>query len=194
MKSYFCKRLYEEINFDADNVYVCCGNSLGPSFCTPNLSNDKNYYKNLLTWRKKCTKDAYLGHLAKECKNCNMLEEREISYLDYWKSKLNLNTPFKLKNIIVKSYRQCEYSCVYCLEHRYTQGKKTLDVSKSQFYDFVPILESLIEENLIDKENVRLEIQGGSISVWDEFENILQIATDYGIKDITKLNLIKMII
>ena len=32
MKSYYCKRLYEEINFDAEHVYVCCGKSLGPSF------------------------------------------------------------------------------------------------------------------------------------------------------------------
>ena len=51
MKSYYCKRLYEEINFDADNVYVCCGNSLGPSLCTPNLSDDKNYYKIVFTFK-----------------------------------------------------------------------------------------------------------------------------------------------
>lgn len=44
MKSYYCKRLYEEINFDAEDIYVCCGMSLGPSF--PIYSDKEKSIKN----------------------------------------------------------------------------------------------------------------------------------------------------
>ena len=61
MKSFYCKRLYEEINFDAEKIYVCCGKSLGPSFPIPpkNISNYESFLNKLVSWRFKCIKNAY---------------------------------------------------------------------------------------------------------------------------------------
>lgn len=185
MNRHFCKRLYEEINFDADKIYVCCGMSLGPSFeVLKKEQKSKKYIKTLLSWRKNVTRFAYFGKLPEQCINCKELEVKKVSVWENIKEYFfNPQSCFCLKNIIVKSYRQCEFSCLYCLERRYTKGKKTTDVTKSEFYDFLPIFKELIKNNMIDRDNVRLEIQGGSISVWDEFEEVLNCAVGYGIKN-----------
>lgn len=183
MKSYYCKRLYEEINFDAENIYVCCGHSLGPSFEIYNKQkNLKKYIKTLLNWRKSITELAGMGNVSPECRNCIQLEVSDISFKNYILEKFKRKNLFQLKNIIIKSFRQCEFSCAYCLERKYTKGKKTTKVEKSNFYDFLPIFKEIIKNNMIDKNEVRLEFQGGSIAVWDEFKDTLKYAVDYGIK------------
>lgn len=189
MKSYYCKRLYEEINFDAENVYVCCGKKLGPSIETPNKSNMNisEYCKKLIKWKFKSAQNAYLGNISPQCKDCIELEDREITFFDFFKMKFLpffYRKKFRIKNIIIKSYRQCELSCIYCLEKKYTKGKQTNTVEKSEFYDFLPILNSLIEQNLLDKNDLRLEIQGGSFSVWDEFIPVLSKIKNHGISNI----------
>lgn len=194
MKSYYCKRLYEEINFDAENVYVCCGKSLGPSFetpqkkCTHNTTININKYCNkLIDWKLSSARKAYIGNVSENCKNCIELEEREITTSDFLLMKIfpNLKTKkFKIKNIIVKSFRQCELSCIYCLERRYTQGKKVKIKTKSDFYNLLPIFDALTNQNLLDKKELRIEFQGGSISVWDEFLPMLNKIKDLGINNV----------
>lgn len=193
MKSYYCKRLYEEINFDAENVYVCCGKSLGPEFSSPSIlkseSNKsfsciKEYCTKLNKWKYNVAKDAYLGKISEKCKNCIELKTREITLKDYLRVKLlpeRFCNEFKIKNIIVKSYRQCELSCLYYLERKYTKGQTTPVMCKSEFYDLFPIINSLISENMLDNKNLRIEFQGGSISVWDEFLPILNQVVDCGV-------------
>lgn len=192
MKSYYCKRLYEEINFDAENVYVCCGKSLGPSFETPTHThnttiNINKYCDKLIDWKLSSARNAYIGSVSEHCKNCIELEEREISTLEFLLMKIFPKLKikkFKIKNIIVKSFRQCELSCVYCLEKRYTNGKKIKVKTKSDFYDFLPVFDSLIKQNLLDTKELRIEFQGGSISVWDEFLPILNKIKDLGINNV----------
>lgn len=183
MKSYFCKRLYEEINFDAENIYVCCGKSLGPSYKVPERNPSAKYLNDLIKWKQNCAKQAYLGEVSTSCLGCCELQEQEISKQDYLKAKFFNTKKFPIRNIIVKTYRQCELSCLYCLERKYTKGQKTTVIEKSNFYDFLPIAKELIKKNLIDKYT-RLEIQGGSFTVWDEFLKILDLFVKFGIKDI----------
>lgn len=187
MKSYYCKRLYEEINFDAENVYVCCGKSLGPAFDVPQNTSIKEYCKKLINWKYNSVRNAYINKISDECKNCLELEKREISFFDFISIKffpIFFYKKFKIKNIIIKSFRQCELACVYCLEKRYTKGKKITNIVKSDFYNFLPIFDSLLNQNLLDKQDLRIEFQGGSISVWDEFIPLLEKIKDTGIKNI----------
>ena len=187
MKSYYCKRLYEEVNFDAENIYVCCGMSLGPSFSVPNPQKEKlsSFIRKLIDWKTNCSKEAYLGNVAEQCKNCIELQEREISKWEYYKTKFSpksvVRKKFPVKNIIVKSYRQCELSCIYCLERRYTKGHKTFEVCKSEFYDFLPLFKAFINEGVLDKKLLSIEFQGGSITVWDEFLPALKEAKDFNV-------------
>lgn len=90
MKSYYCKRLYEEINFDAENVYVCCGKSLGPSFKTPNNTSEtmEQYLNNLIKWKYSVAGNAYIGNVPEQCLNCIELQEKEISPSEFLKTKL----------------------------------------------------------------------------------------------------------
>lgn len=188
MKSYYCKRLYEDINFDAENVYVCCGASLGPAYPIPKQEekfNYEHYLKSLINWRYNCIKNAYLGNISEKCKNCIELEPKRIYLKDFLKTKFFAKvSSFPIKNIVIKSYRQCEFACVYCLERKYTKGKKTLEITASEFYNFLPILNTLINKKLINNKDLRIEFQGGSFSVWDEFQEILDKVVNYGVSEI----------
>ena len=42
----------------------------------------------------------------------------------------------------------------------------------------------MIEQDLLDKNDLRIEFQGGSISVWDEFLPVLNRIKEYGISEV----------
>ena len=183
MKTYYCPHLYNEINFDAENIYICCGMSLGPSHEVYNPEKWKSYddfVKDLLKWRQNVSKQAFLGNIPEQCKNCLEIQKSDISPADYLKGKFF--GKFPIKHIIIKPFRQCELSCVYCLEKKYTKGKTTTEVVKSEFYDFLPIFKKMVENKIIATEDVEICFQGGSISVWDEFDEVVDMAHKYGIK------------
>ncbi|MCR5260409.1 MAG: radical SAM protein [Candidatus Gastranaerophilales bacterium] len=184
MKRYYCNHMFNEINFDVEKIMMCSGISAGASHELYDEKKGKSYDEfitELLKWRKSVVKKAFCGLIPKECKNCLELEEKDISLSDY----LNgiFKNDFPISKIYVKTYRQCELSCVYCLERRFTHGKQTLEVVKSDYYDFLPIMKKMTEMNMIDKENTLISFHGGSISVWDEFDDVIDTAYNYGIKN-----------
>jgi len=184
MKAYYCKHLYNEMNFDINNIYICCGSSLGPSHEVYNPEKWKSYddfVKDLLKWRQNISKQAYSGNIPEQCENCIELKKIDISLKDYLKGKFFNKYP--IRHIIIKPFRQCEMACIYCLERRITHGKTTLEVSKSDYYEFLPIFKKMIENKIIATEDVEICFQGGSISVWDEFEEVLDLAYKYGVKN-----------
>ena len=180
--------MFHEINFDIEKIQICSGISAGASHELYNEKKWKSYdkfIKDLFKWRKAVVKQAFLGKIPQECKNCIELQTRDIKLTDYLKGKFI--DDFPIKKIFVKTYRQCELSCIYCLERRLTKGKQTHEVVKSDYYDFIPILKKMTEMKIIDKKNTSIEFHGGSISVWDEFNDVVDIAYKYGIKNFTFL-------
>lgn len=178
MKSYYCRRLFEDLNFSVEKVYICSGLAKSIGFDIPN-KNEKigKYIKRLISWRKKIYNFALNNKIPEQCLGCKELQKTEISFLQYLKNLTKINN-YKIKNIVVKSFRQCEYACVYCLEKGYTKGEKTTEIIQSKYYNFKPILEKLIHYNLIDHD-VCIEFQGGSISVLDEFDELLNIINNF---------------
>ncbi len=185
IKTFYCKKLHEDINFDAECIYTCCGPQPGPGYKLPNENTDmKKYCKQFAKWKYRIAKMPFIGKMPKECKNCLELKTKDISLSDLIRNKfLFKKEQAKIKNIIFKSFKQCELACVYCSEKRYTKGKKTQEIQKSDFYNTLPLLKALKDQDLIDN-SFTVEFQGGSIQVWDEFIPTLDEIVKYGVKNI----------
>ena len=176
-KRYYCKRLNETLNFDALKVFYCCATRTGPSIDIPK----PNKIKDIITKRKSLIKMLDRGIIPKECEGCFDLKEQTnpkpliISQLS--------NVP-KASMIIVKHFKQCDCSCIYCCEQYLSQRKIVLKSKKSDYYDLLPIIKELYKHNMIDKENTDVHFQGGNVSVLDEFEDLVNIFMTNGVKRI----------
>ena len=90
MKRYYCPHMFHEINFDIEKIQICSGISAGASHELYNEKKWKSYdkfIKDLFKWRKAVVKQAFLGKIPQECKNCIELQTRDIKLTDYLKGK-----------------------------------------------------------------------------------------------------------
>ena len=176
-KRYYCKRLNETLDFDALKVFYCCGTRTGPACDIPKPKEIKNIIKK----RNSLIKQLDRGNIPIECEGCFDLKEQT-------KPKPLLLSIFckppKAKMIIVKHFKQCDCSCVYCCE-QYLSGRKiVLKSKKSDYYDLLPVIKELYKQNMIDKKELDVHFQGGNVSVLDEFEDLVNIFIENGVKRI----------
>lgn len=176
-KRYYCKRLNETLDFDALKVFFCCGTRTGPSYENPSPQNIKNIIKK----RNRLIKQMDRGIIPPECEGCFDLKEQQNP------KPLLLNvfakTP-KANMIIVKHFKQCDCSCVYCCEQYISERKIVLKSKKSDYYDLLPIIKELYRQNVIDKKELDVHFQGGNVSVLDEFEDLVNLFIKNGVKRI----------
>lgn len=174
-KRYYCERLNQTLDFDAQKVFFCCATRTGPSVDVPTPDRVTDIVKR----RNSLIKMLDRGQIPKECEGCFDLKEQENPKPLLLSS---FNKPPKANMIIVKHFKQCDCSCVYCCE-QYLSGRKiTLKSKKSDYYDLLPIIKQLYKQNIIDKENLDVHFQGGNVSVLDEFEDLVNIFMEHGIK------------
>lgn len=176
-KRYFCKRLNETLNFDALKVFYCCATRTGPSIDVP----QPNKIKDIIKRRTSLIKMLDRGDIPEECKGCFDLQEQKnpkpliIS---------QLSKPSKANMIIVKHFKQCDCSCIYCCEQYLSERKIVLKSKKSDYYDLLPIIKELYKQDMIDKKELDVHFQGGNVSVLDEFDDLVNIFMENGVKRI----------
>lgn len=174
-KRYYCKRLNETLNFDALKVFYCCATRTGPSIDVPKPDKIKDIIKR----RNSLIKMLDRGVIPQECVGCFDLKEQEnpkpliIS---------QLSKPPKANMIIVKHFKQCDCSCVYCCEQYLSERKIVLKSKKSDYYDLLPIIEELYKQDIVDKKELDVHFQGGNVSVLDEFDDLVNIFIKNGVK------------
>ena len=177
MKSYFCKRLNSTIVFDALNIFYCCATRTGPSINTKYI----NSVGTIIKEQKKLIKSLDKGIIPKECQGCYDLEPQEKSKytgLNFLKKIPKPNT------IIVKHFKQCNSSCIYCAEQYLSNRKIVLKPKKSDYYDLYPVIKKLFEKKLLNKNDLTVLFQGGDVTVLEEFEDLVNIFVDNGAKKI----------
>jgi len=176
-KRYYCKRLNETLNFDALKVFYCCATRTGPSIDVPS----PNKIKKIINKRNSLIKMLDRGIIPDECKGCFDLKEQENP------KPLLLSQfikPPKANLIIVKHFKQCDCSCIYCCEQYLSERKIVLKSKKSDYYDLLPIIKELYKHDMIDKQELDVHFQGGNVSVLDEFEDLVNIFIENGVKRI----------
>lgn len=176
-KRYYCKRLNETLNFDALKVFYCCATRTGPSCDIPSPKEIKEVLKK----RNSLIKMLDKGIVPTECEGCFDLQEQNnpkpLIFSQFAK-------PPKANLIIVKHFKQCDCSCIYCCEKYLSNRKIVLKPKKSDYYDLLPIIKELYKNDLIDKQELDVHFQGGNVSVLEEFEDLVDIFIKNGVKRI----------
>lgn len=167
-KSYMCKLMNNHLHFSSrDALEPCCSANIGPA-----LVADLSGKNSIMEFIK--TKMTYInslkdGKIPKECLNCVHLEKYE---------KTNF---YKISKITLNHYTQCNCACIYC-----TQGNRNLekikeDENKPVLYDVLKFINELYDNDLIDRENLYIDFQGGNISCLKNHEEIIQTFLSRGV-------------
>lgn len=164
-KSYICEKLGQTLNFLPEKINFCCSYAEGP-----NIEYNKNEefnIKKIIEAEKQYIKELKHGQIPSKCSGCIDFKEKHYKNIfDYYFSK---PTNFLVNQIIVNHFKQCDCNCVYCAQ-KILYGQET-----SQNYELLPIIRELYKNNMIDRNDLKVEFQGGNISVLDEFEALMRL-------------------
>ena len=160
--SYFCKKLETTLHFLPNGIKYCCSNVEGPGVEITDFTKiDKTQ---IMAEKNKCIEMLNNGEIPEKCKGC--VEYKEKSFMDKVKEKFTQTNSNLISYIIIDHFKQCDCSCIYC-------SQKKLYSDSTQKYEVLPIIQQLFDANMIDAKNLRVEFQGGNISVLNEFDNII---------------------
>lgn len=172
-KQYFCDELNNVLSCFHDRIMSCCTGQIGPVYY-------EAYRGQKIDWDafRKVKYDAFEllndENIDKSpCKGCYFLRER--------KPEDKVSPTFKTIN--VSHWTQCNCGCIYCARMFDSKGKITYKQGKSEYYDFLPLLKQLYNQELLDRKNLFACIQGGDISVLKEFEPIIKEFLKQGLRD-----------
>lgn len=169
-KIYYCEKLESTINFLPDKIKFCCDCSegLGYEIKDKNVFNKKAFLKQRKEYINKLKK----GDIPHECKGCINIKEKEVKKENIFKKLVKKgNNKAQIKQIFVNHFKQCDCRCIYCSQEGYYQFEK-------ENYSLVPIIKELYNAGLIDKKNVKVEFQGGNVSLLKEFNKLIEILID----------------
>ncbi|MCR5260849.1 MAG: radical SAM protein [Candidatus Gastranaerophilales bacterium] len=163
-KQYFCEELNNVLSCFHDRIMSCCSGQIGPVYY-------ENYRGEKIDWDafRKVKTDGFALLNDKDihkspCKNCFFLRERKPEDV--------ISPVFTVLNI--SHWLQCNCGCIYCARMYSSHGKISQESGKSEFYDMVPLIKELYQQELLDRKNLLVSIQGGDISVLDEFEPMVK--------------------
>lgn len=145
----------------------CCSANIGPAF-VKELST-KESIKDFVDSKKQYIKMLKDGNIPSECKDCVHL------------TKYDKTTDFRINKITLNHYTQCNCACVYC-----TQGNRTLekikeDENKPVLFDVLKFINELYDNDLIDKEKLYIDFQGGNISCLKNHADIIKTFLTRGV-------------
>ncbi|MBE7704860.1 MAG: hypothetical protein E7Z90_03490 [Cyanobacteria bacterium SIG29] len=167
-KSYMCELMHNHLHFSCRNALEpCCSANIGPAFVSE-LSN-KNSILSFLENKKKFIKMLKNGQIPSECKNCVHLQPyKQVDDLRINKMTLN-------------HYTQCNCACVYCTQGNRTFEKIAEDANKPVLFDVLKFINELYDNDLIDKEKLYIDFQGGNISCLKNHQEIIETFLKRGV-------------
>ena len=171
-KLYFCDELNNTLALFHEGIRACCSGHDGPFYLSP-YKNEKIIKENFLNY-----KNSFFSLLTEEniykskCQNCFFLREKKQT--DFVSAKY--------KMLHISHWTHCNCGCIYCARMQNSKGIITTKKQKSEYYDILPVIKQLYKQDLLDKDNLEVCIQGGDISVLKEFEPMIKEFLKKGIK------------
>ena len=181
---YNCSFLNSGLHFTPEHMRFCCATVFGPYVNIDKFDYDK-VLSALFEKRNQLITDMHNHLIPKECETCIYLKELDSDDDKIPQEILSQQKEIpKISSIIINHYKQCDCYCIYCSQFIYQKKITTVPI-KSEFYDLLPIIERLYKQDMIDKENLKVEFQGGSIGVLEEFPELVKIFLDNNVKHIS---------
>ncbi len=172
----WCEQLIHNLTFFPEKIESCCSGFQGPIY-VHNPSNDvKIDWEDIKRQKMEFVKRLENNDIPKGCVGCPYLKEGSVPEEE----------DFRYKKIILNHYTHCNCRCVYCARLRYYTRDFTETPRKPDFYHILPILKQIysLGEKEVDIARMKVDFQGGDLSVLDEFEDTLKFLLDNGCKDI----------
>lgn len=167
-KSYTCDLMNRNLHFTSrDTLEPCCSANIGPAFVLE-LSK-KNSIKEFIKSKNNFIQMLKNGKLPQGCVNCVHLKPYEEV------------KDFRINKITLNHYTQCNCACIYCTQGNRTFEKIKEDENKPVLYDVLKFINELYDENLIDKETLYIDFQGGNISCLKNHEDIINTFLKRGV-------------
>ena len=172
-KQLFCDELNNVLSCFHDRIMSCCTGQIGPIYFD-------NYRGEKIDWDAfRAVKENAFAALTEEnientpCKGCFFLRER--------KPEDKVLPTYNVLNI--SHWTHCNCGCIYCARMYHSKGKIDFKPRKSDYYNMLPLAKELYKQNLLDRENLMVSIQGGDISVLPEFEPLVKEFLKQGLRN-----------
>lgn len=165
-----CEWIEHGIVFDCSNIIGSCSHVNPSGGGRPIIK--KEYRGEILKWEELFEiKNAHRqifkeGKVLDECENCLFLTKKnwdEENYID---------------KILLTPWYDCNSKCCYC----YTTKDPHL-VEKTQKYNLVPVIEDMIQRNILKKDAV-VDFAGGEPTIFPDFEELLRLFVENDFKRI----------
>ena len=165
-----CDWIENGISFDVDSYKVCCLYSSfggGNTIVKSNYTGEEVFWNEFFTFKQRIKEQHKLGKINEKCVGCVNLIEKE------WEETSN-----KISFINLDYWTKCNSCCSYCFT---SKDKEKYNSFKN--YNFLPVLEDMIEKNIISPVG-HISFGGGEVTLLPEFEEILNKFIDIGFKHI----------
>ena len=177
-KLYFCDELNNTLALFHEGIRTCCSGHNGPFYFTP-YQNEKIIKEDFLNYKKSFFSLLTEENISKsKCQNCFFLREK----------KQTDTISDKYKMLHISHWTHCNCGCIYCARMQNSKGIITTKKQKSEYYDILPVIKQLYKQELLDKDNLEVCVQGGDISVLKEFEPMIKEFLKKGIKSFNILS------
>lgn len=131
------------------------------------------YKGNSINWssiqekREQIIEGCKSGSLPDGCQGCYCLETKD------WESNP------KLKVLEIYHWIHCNCGCIYCSNLYDTNGAISPEIKKSEYYNLLPILKEIIENDMLDSD-VGVSFGGGEPAVLEEICGLLELFRENG--------------
>lgn len=159
---YNCRFIKQSLHFHYREIRSCCSDAQGPVFVS-NYKGQKIDWEQIANTRSEIQKNFKAGVIPKCCENCFQLESYEDDY-----------TAPDANQIFISHWRHCNCGCVYCDNFHETKGKFSQEIKKSEFYDILPVLQSMIDSKVLSPQAV-ISFLGGECTMLEEFDDIIKL-------------------
>ncbi len=166
MPSYHCHKLETSLHFLPRDIKFCCSCAEGPGIAIKDYN--KINKKDIENVKSKYIKALRKGQIPRQCQGCTEYEEiHNEPEKNLFASLFKKEEPHPVSYLIVDNFTQCNCNCIYCSQKILYNGKETN-------YSLLPLIKQLYENNMIDKNSLKVEFQGGDISCLNEFNLLLE--------------------
>ena len=181
MTSLTCDVLKNEITCFQNQIQSCCSSQLGPVYFE-NYKGQKIDWHDIIKRKLDALEMMKNGIMPSKCAGCfNLKPYRGGDF------------PVKFTRLIISSWVHCNCSCIYCARNEFSDGIVTRTPKRSDYYDMLPVLKGLYENNLLNTDGLLfVDFQGGDISVLSEFNEVMDelIAHNAGFIRFTTNNIV----
>jgi organic radical activating enzyme len=175
-----CRFLERAITFYPGQVTACCANpATGKTPILALMKTGELPVDSFLAARQRIIGRHKNGRIHENCQHCPRLTEEE------WERPGALS-PYAVDEVTIAHFTSCNIRCNYC----YTVTRPELTAPLSKQPRILPTFQQLIEQKLLAPD-ATVRFSGGEPTLSPEFEPLLKLLTDYGVRSVVYTNATK---